>query len=312
MKKIISILKSDNLIKVLPLITLSLLLPLIVFNILYKIYCEGQLTNTQMTFLIGIVKDVLQILFFLIVGIVTILSYLQARKTLFTPIKTETFKIQIKDFEEILAFFQSKTETDFTSQFDFDFIINSNSRLMFADFIEHFHKNEIKIDKEKLKELRKNFYGAIATQSWAERHFSSPDYFEKPEKEKPEEITNPAIILENWRNYEYGPIHFSKKFSEETNKLSKLIASPLIPVDLKNLIVKFEKKVRENLHLVGKVLNNIAQELPQKFPTENSIKNFEPNGIWNRYNGEKEDLETTATEILKYIRRYLKIDKLVE
>lgn len=312
MKKTIAIICSDKTIKGLLIGLFSSLILLVVFYILYKVYCEGLLNSNEIGFFIGSTKDIFQILFFVIVGIITILSYLQARKTLFTPIKTETFKMQIKDFEEILAFFQTKTETDFTKQFDYDFIVHANSRLMFADFIHHFHKNEIKIDEGKLKELYKDFGGAIATQTWAEKNFVAPEYYEKLESENLEEVTNPALILEKWKNYEYGPIQYSKKYSDESEKLSKLIASPLIPFDLKSKIEGFEFKVRGNLHLVGKVLNDIAQELPQKFPTANSLKKFEPVGIWNRYNAEKEEMESTAKEILKYIRQYLKIDKLIE
>ena len=41
-------------------------------------------------------KDFFNIVFFLTVSIVAVLSYLQARKTLFSPIKTEIFKLQIE------------------------------------------------------------------------------------------------------------------------------------------------------------------------------------------------------------------------
>jgi len=252
--------KSSKVLKGLLIALLSALLMLIIFFIPYKVYCEGHLNSNEISFFIGSTKDIFQIMFFVLVGIVTILSYLQARKTLFTPIKTETFKMQIKEFEEILAFFQTKTETDFTKQFDFDFMVHANSRLMFADFIKHFHKDEVKIDQEKLEELSNNFDGAIATKTWVEKNFIAPEYYEKPKSETSEKVTNPALILEKWKNYEYGPIKFSKKYSEESEKLSKLIKSPLIPFDLKNKIEEFELKIQDNLSLVGKVLNDIAQE----------------------------------------------------
>jgi len=312
MNKILKFFKSEILLKVLFIIVLCSFTIWTIFSILYKVYCEGNLNGSEITFFIDSVKDIFQILFFILVGVVTILSYLQARKTLFTPIKTETFKMQIKAFEDILAFFQNKSETDFTRQFDLDFIVHANSRLMFGDFISHFHKNEIKIDEDKLKNLHKEFDGGYATMTWAEKNFVAPEYYEKSEVEKPEEVTNPAIILEKWKNYEYGPIQFSKKFREESEKLNQLIASPLIPTELKNKLEAFEDIAKENLYAVGKVLNDIAQEFPQKFPTAKSIKKFEPVGIWNRYNDEMKKQEPTAKEILNYIRHYLKIDRLID
>jgi hypothetical protein len=305
--------KNSKILKLLLTITaVCALITLVVYFFLYKLYCAGDIGPTEITFFINSIKDIFQILIFMIVGVITILTYKQASKTLFTPIKTEIFKIQIKAFEDILTFFQSKTETDFTTLFDFDFIVNANSRLMITAYIRHFHENEITIDKEKLSELQKNFSGAIATESWANKNFFSPDYFEKVEPEKPEKITNPAIILEKWKNYEYGPINYTKKYTDASTKLNQLIASPLIPMELKNKLKEFDKLVHENLVIVGTVLNKIAQELPIKFPTANSMEKFNPSGIWNTFNHEKKHFEPVAEEILKYIRNYLKVDKLVE
>lgn len=231
---------------------------------------------------------------------------------MFTPIKTEIFKMQVKAFEEILGFFQNRTETDFTTVFDFNHIVYANSTLMFTEFIEHFYKGDMKIDDEKVKSLHESFHGAIVTQTWAEKNFVAPEYFENKTEEKKEDITNPAIILEHWKKYEYGPINFSKKYFEETEKLNLLIASPLIPVQLKTELEKFDNTVKKNLYLVGITLNEIAQELPHRFPTASSLKKFEKSGIWNKYNKQKKDLEPIATSILAYIRTYLKIDKLVD
>lgn len=262
-------------------------------------------------FIIG-AKDFFQILFYIVVATVGVFTYIRAKETLFTPIKTETFKMQIKAFEVILAFFQTKTETDFSHQFDFDFIVGANARFMIADYIATFFKNEIKINDEAMKELRDKFSGAIVLQSFMEKNFESLEYYEKKNSELKQEITNPALILENWKSYEYGHIMFTKKFADEMDKLMQLIASPLLPNELKMKLEFFKSRVRENLSLVGTVLTTLAQELPQKFPNAKSIDNLEMSGIWNRYNHESKDLEPTAKDILSYIREYLKIDTLVD
>lgn len=312
MKKLINVFKNDKVIKGLLITCVVSLLGYILFNVIYKIYCEGHFSKNEITFVIGSIKDVFQIMFFSIVACVTILSYMQARKTLFTPIKTETFKMQIKSFEDILAFFQSKTETDFTHQFDFDFMVAANFRLMFTDYIKTFFKNEIKINEEPIKDLYAKFAGATITQSYMEKNFHLPEYFEKTQKKEKEEITNPALILQSWRDYEYGQVHFSKTFIDETEKLNKLIASPLLTTELKNKLKSFKEKVQGNHILIGVTLTELAQELPTKFPTAKSIENLEMTGVWNKFNSKKEDLEPNAKEILDYIRQYLRIENLIE
>ncbi len=285
---------------------------LLFFEIIYKVYCEGNLSNTEISFFVTTLKDIFNILFFGGVLTITILSYLQAKKSLFTPIKTETFKMQIKAFEEILLFFQNKGETDFTHQFDIDNILKINAQLLQLDFIEHFFKKEIEIDAEKVDEMLKNSAGSVVTQRFMEKHFTKPNYHEKESKKEKIEITNPAIILNEWNEYEYGKIDFTIKYSEEIEKLKNLSASPLLPEELKEKINEFEKKIHENLTLVGKVLTDISKELPTKFPNSDSLKNFNSVGIWNTYNSEMNKVENDAEEILKYIRKYLKIDELIK
>lgn len=318
MSKILLLLQSDSLLRIFIIIGICLILINVILFILDTAYYAGQKSISQITFLIGSTKDTFQTIFFLVIIAVTILSYLQARKTLFTPIKTEIFKMQIKAFEDILAFFQSKSETDFTEQFDYENILQSNSVLMFNNFVRNFYKDAI-IDEKgrqeldvKLQELHKEFAGAVVTKSWAGKNIVKLDYYDKIDFEMPEEVTDPAMIMEKWKKYEYGPVHYSIKYFEEREKLNRIIASSLIPTELKNKLEEFDQLVRNNLILIGKVVNEIAQELPEKFPTRASFKNLEPLGIWNRYNKEKKEFEPTAREILKYIRLYLKIDKLVE
>lgn len=285
---------------------------LIAFEIIYKSYCQGQLLGVEIGLFVTIIKDIFQIIFFCVVLTVTILSYKQAKKTLFTPIKTETFKMQIKAFEEILLFFQNKGETEFTRQFDFNNIVGMNSQILLIDYIETFFKNDIEIDKEKVAEMMKGSAGGVATASYMSKHFVKPDYFEKEDKKKKEEITNPALILKEWEQYEFGKIDFTKQFSIEAEKLKNLSASPLIPQELKDKINAFDKKIHNNLFAVGKVLTSVAKEMPTKFPNPKSLDNFNKSGLWNRYNREMEEVENDAKDILSYIRQYLQIDELIK
>ncbi|MFQ2043355.1 hypothetical protein [Aeromonas sp. s11] len=54
---------------------------------------------------VTIAKDIVNIMFFVAMAFLALLSYLQARKTIFQPIKTEIFKYQLKAFEEVIGHF---------------------------------------------------------------------------------------------------------------------------------------------------------------------------------------------------------------
>ena len=294
------------------IILLLIVIFCIILGTIYFFHYNRNIDSTEVSFFIGNTKDIFQILFFIVAGLITILSYIQAKKTLFTPIKTETFKMQIKAFEEILAFFQTKTETDFISKFDFNFMFHINAKTMVNDFIYAFFKNEIKINEDAFYEEKSKIAGAVVTQEYALKNFISPEYYEKTKHEDEKEITNPAMQLERWKQYDYGHIIFSKQYEEESAKLTQLIASPLIPKQLKDKIEFFDNKVKSNLYQIGKTLTLLAKELPEKLPTADSIINIDPAGLWNKYNHDCEYLEPIAKDILLYIRAYLKIDNLIE
>lgn len=53
-------------------------------------------------------KDFFQIVFFIVVATVGAFTYLSASETLFTPIRTEIFKLQVYEFEKILFFLKTR------------------------------------------------------------------------------------------------------------------------------------------------------------------------------------------------------------
>lgn len=272
-----------------------------------------QVIETAKPDFIGTTKDIFQILFFVVIGIITILSYLQARKTLFTPIKTEIFKMQTKEFEEVMRFFQNKTETDFVNQFDLNKIFTINLLSLFDFYVNKFFPGKLKANEESRAKVRSEIAGSIVSQKFMEEHFELVGYKETEiKKNEDEEPDSPAIILKQWNEFEYGIIVYTKAFEKEAEKIRKFLASPLLPKELKEKIKNFDQITRDNLSVVGKAMNKFAPQLPDIFPNANSITKFEVSGFWNDFNDMYEKFEPKAQEILDYINDYLKIDKLVE
>ena len=84
-----------------PIILLLLLAITVTYWVLY---CIIPIDITNYSLSISEVKDLANIIFFIIIGAIGVLSYFQAQKTIFTPLKTETFKLQLKVFEEIFSY----------------------------------------------------------------------------------------------------------------------------------------------------------------------------------------------------------------
>lgn len=118
--------------------------------------------------------------------------------------------------------------------------------------------------------------------------------------------------MDRWRKYEHGRTDFTKKYIDETAKLAQFMASPLLPTNLKELIGDFKEKVDKNLSLIGEVVTEVSQEMPEKFPTAKSVENFTSKGLWNIFNDRQENLEKLVQKILSSINEYLQIEKLIE
>jgi hypothetical protein len=194
---------------------------------LYLLKLDGVMETGRHIQYVTFLKDYLNAAFFLVIGVLSILSYLQARKTIFTPIKTEIFKYQLKCFEEILEYFQYKTEIDFINCFDLDLIVKKNASCLLDDYVDAFFAQEFKRDPKKWKERYKEFVGAVFSKEYAEKNLFILDSsnFKEPEfKDEPSTITNPAVILARWQEYEYGAVHYTKEYNDQIEKLGHFIA----------------------------------------------------------------------------------------
>jgi hypothetical protein len=254
------------------------------------------------------IKDFFHILFFLVVGAIAILSYFQARKTLFSPIKTEIFKIQIEELKEVLAFFNKQNSNDFDHEFGINEIFELNSFRMHHSYVSNFFDDELKPSEDHLKHMDEISYGALICFEHL-REITAGSELEDIEKEEKE--LNPAMKLAKWKEFELPMISFTKKFNDKQKELIKLAASPLLPKELTNLLYEFHSLMNDNLSCMGKVINECAQDLPTNYSTADDNRKFRPSWIWSKYARERKGTDEVSEKILKFINSHLKINDLV-
>jgi len=262
---------------------------------------------------ISFIKDIANIFFFFVLGIIGILSYIQAKKTVFTPLKAETFKLQLKVFQDILMFFQDPENIDADKGFDLNNILYLNARVMMDQYIALFFENEIEINEERQKERLKEMVGCIVTKEFMEKYVERIEYATKPENNfQPEEVLSTSEIMSEWQNYKYEMVHYTKKYKEKLEKISVFSSSPVIPKKLKDKLIEIEYKVHGNLSLVGEVLTDISSELIEKYPNAETITKADLTWIWNRYNAKRESITKYSEDIAEFIRSYLQVDDLLK
>lgn len=261
-----------------------------------------------------VVKDSVTALFYLVAGTIAILSYLQARKTLFAPIRTETYKLQLKALEDVLFFFEKHTSLHIDGEFDYEKIVKLNACKMIDAYVLTFFEKNIK-DKGAFEKHREEEYkdlvGATISQKFFESNFELYDKHIASDPPQPAIPSSPALILAKWQAYEHGMVEFTKKYQQATTKLQKFQVSPLLPKELKELIGNFEQQTRGNLMLVGDVLTALAKQLPEKYPNIDALKKMQLAWVWNAYNDKYARLEGKQKEILNYLGDYFQIENLL-
>ncbi|MEO3680128.1 hypothetical protein ABGI61_13935 [Rheinheimera sp. FR7-31] len=260
---------------------------------------------------VGIVKDIFHIAFFITVAVLALLSYLQAKKTVFSPIKTEIFKYQLKAFEEVIGPFQNKGEIELKNDMDMDSIIDINTFDLFNSYVSTFMKDEVSIDEKFAKEKMNMACGAIVSKEFAEEYFQ-PVGSEAPVFPNNESPNEPALKLAKWNNRKYGLVHFTKEYSIATAEMKRFQNSPLLPSGLKELLNEYSALMEETLSAVGEALEEAGKNMPTNFPTAKKLKNFNPSWVSNIHNDKAPRLEPKAMEILNFINEYLGVDDLAK
>jgi len=262
-------------------------------------------------------KNFFNIVFFIVMCTLGILSYIQARKTLFSPIKTEIFKVQIDEFKSVLAFFNKRSQTDFDEEFDFQKILEINALQMQLSYINLFFKNQISAPKELTEFLKSSTYGVVVSKEKASKFFevvTPGSELKENNEEDGNDIEEPpaALILAQWENFMLPGTHYTEKFHEKMNEITLLAASPLLPKNLTNLMYDFIKVINENLMTIGKQVELAAKEMPHKYATPKDVIRFNPSWIWNNFNHERKSTDEASAKILSYINEHLKIDEIIK
>lgn len=254
------------------------------------------------------IKNIANILFFVAASTVGVLTYLHARKTVFAPLRTETFKLQLKVLEELLLFFQHKDEIDFCADFDLQRIVSLNALQMRDAYVKIFFKEKLRIDDEKRREAYEPLRFALVSPELIE---VLDDETHRRPTPTPEVVPDtPALSLAKWQAYKHDAIGYTKEFHDKDKELLRFAASPLLPQKLRDLIEKFRKAEAENIVNVGKTVTSAATRMPEKFATAQEVMEFRTDWVWNIFNDQSAKVEPIAKEILAFINRYLNVDGL--
>lgn len=247
--------------------------------------------------MISTIKDLVNIAFFIVTGVLAFLSYLNAKKTLFSPIKTEVFKLQIKEFEIILDELRGYDEIKIMEKFDEERIIYLNS----CEIIINFFKIELGMNILIPGFDANEYRGAIVF----------ADEVEKVDLIRSEKRENNKPKREEWENNSCKIISFTKKFDKNFENIMKLSNTPVLPENISKIIKDIAETERRNLSIMMDVLSEFSKKLPDLIKDKNDIQIIDFKGLYNIYNEKRIRVSPHVDAVKNEIKNYLKVEKII-
>jgi hypothetical protein len=248
------------------------------------------------------IPNVAQVLFYITLGVVTVLTYRQAKRTILQPLRTEVFKIQLEELTKVLSLFLGKDEIALTKQYDLDRIFEANCEMMLDRYAAV--QFDVEVDRDERPYRLSEFPYAQVRAEYLEVVDDYISQDEAPRSEKPEG--------ETWDTYQHGTVVYSKEFVDARKELEGLLESPVLPSKCAALIEEFVDTLGEYVGGLDRFLTSVSRELPEKYPTLDLLQRAELYWLENRYRDKAPKLKPKADPIVRFVRHYYGSDDLLE
>ncbi|MEQ1911227.1 MAG: hypothetical protein ABMA15_20580 [Vicinamibacterales bacterium] len=250
------------------------------------------------------VKDLVNIVFFLVVGAITVLTYRRVRITLLQPFKTEIFKLQLEEMAEVLRLLRGKGEVQLREIFHMQAVVVANTTQMFDRYAEIFF--DLKPESSSRPHAQWT-QGIMALDALVKR--ADEPYRPEPSKQG-EDTVDPRVRAAKWSEYRCEMISLPDDTVAAMENLERILQSPLLPKELVERLSALLEAVRANITVLMSVLTECAKQMPAHYENEAKLARATTSWIANLYNDRVTALEPLATRVVDYIRDYYEPDRL--
>jgi hypothetical protein len=242
-------------------------------------------------------KDFSAILFALTGTVVAILTYRRARETLLQPVRSEVIKKQT----DLLINLLNVIGQDVSNKADYMGIINVNILQSMLNCGARF-KDEARVKKLLQEEVGGGVFGKEGA-----KLVEVVPVFEKKKKEKEEDPGRKFYKSAKAGKYKIPIIQLTKKHMQFSDELDEFINNPFVPTDIKQLLEKLDKDIRNNItkYLTESVENSINDSFSRGGTDIPSLS-----GVYNSFHRPATSHDRTVKDLRQSIRTYLKIDSM--
>lgn len=248
---------------------------------------------------IEIIKDFVNVLFWIVTMFIAIGSFYNAKKTLFNPIKTEVTKEQMRLFTDFLNKYSSNSYS-LDTLLDYSNILKLTIDMYYLNNEEIDESNCDLEDKNRIEYCKNNLGGIIEIgkniNCQLDMKFNDGDYeiarkYLKTNIIKSKEILNSDFLIQR--------LFFTLRFQSFFNDLNYLKSNPFIPKNIQKEFDDLVQDIYHNLRLIYSLLENVLSQ---------DLENQDYFSIVKEFDAIKKDHTNKYFSILNNIRKKFIID----
>lgn len=250
---------------------------------------------------IGVIRDVTQIIFYIVVTIVGVLTYIGAKRTLLQPFRTEIFKRQIDELSIVLALFHGKSEIDLRDSMAFERLFFANCWYAIDQYALAFF--DLTAPVEERLYSKAHCPEIIWKISDAQHELRSLN--EHTVDESTPATNTRGQLRSSWKERQHGgALYLPAEYCDYLKQLERVRISPLIPKKCRDLIGYYLEVVRENATILSAVLHRNAAKFEELYPDKLVLNKVSFTAIRKEYINSFKNLKPYADEIVKFVETY--------
>jgi hypothetical protein len=239
-----------------------------------------------------VLPAIVQSVFWLTVGAVTVLTYIHAKNTVLQPLRTEVYKVQIQLMGDLIKIFAGKGEVALTEYFGLDRIAYMNLNGFLAHFVSLKFDLQLEVHDDKYIDLEHDgvdLGNAVVAAA----------------KEGGEDEEH---VAGSW--YRKSGLALHEKSVEAEEEMQAFLENPLLPQACSNLIQDLLSIVEKNYMALLDTMEAVAPKIEQGYQDVESLRKANVYWIHNEWLDNTEPIEPKVKELILFVREYFASDKL--
>lgn len=259
------------------------------------------------------VSQAVQIVFWVVAGTIAVLTYRQAKGTVFQPLRVEVFKQQLAVLTRVSEDFVSRDESALRQYFDLENCVSFNAGLMFERFLEDVHG--LKRKTPLIEEFREDFPGGVVSLESMESNFElvkapidtslQPTTAESDTKDAKKTVWRRP----DWDHYKHDLIAVSRGYTNAYEHVLALVRDPLVPRELAQLLQELADAASANLHAIEPAMAEAAQKVATSYATFDGTTYPDLAWVSNIWNRKSTPLEPIAGRIGEFTRAFVESER---